>query len=90
MNKIMQLVLDIMRLGVEISKNTKTDVFVEYAGHVDCLYVRIYESGWEKGEEHYSRDVYLDIKLGRSEEDIIKSLEKIYAKLVRIYKEELK
>jgi hypothetical protein len=84
MNKKMQLVLDIMQLGVEISQNTTTDVFVEYAGHVDGLYVRIYESGWEDGEEHYSRIVYLDIKLGRSEEDIIKSLEEIYAELVNV------
>ena len=84
MNKIMQLVLDIMRLGVEISQNTTTDVFVEYSGHVDQLSVRIYESGWEKDKEHYSRDVYLDIKLGCSEEDIIKSLEEIYAELVNV------
>jgi hypothetical protein len=90
MNKKMQLVLDIMQLGVEISENTKTDVFVEYAGHVDHLSMRIYEDGWEKDkEEYYSRNVYLDIKLGRSEEDIIKSLEEIYAELSK-YKEELK
>lgn len=91
MNKKMQLVLDIMRLGVEISKNTKTDVFVEYSGHVDQLRVLIYKGGWEweKDKEHYSRDVYLDIKLGCSEEDIIKSLEEIYAELSK-YKEELK
>ena len=89
MNKIMQLVLDIMKLGVEISQNTTTDVFVEYAGHVDCLYVRIYVDGWKKGVEHYDRYVYLDIKPDRSEEDIIKSLEVIYAELSK-YKEELK
>ena len=104
MNKKMQLVLDIMQLGVEISKSAETDVFVEYAGHVDCLYVRIYESGWEnryatdryntkkngrKTEEYYDRYVYLDIKLGRSEKDIIEILEEIYAELSK-YKEELK
>ena len=84
MNKIMQLVLDIMQLGVEISQNTTTDVFVEYAGHVDQLRVLIYKGGWGKDEEHYSRNVYLDIKLGRSEEDIIKSLQEIYSELVNI------
>lgn len=90
MNKKMQLVLDIMQLGVEISQNTTTDVFVEYAGHVDQLSVRIYKSDWKKGVEHYDRYVYLDVSEYRSEEDIIKSLEEIYAELVRIYKEELK
>ena len=89
MNKKMQLVLDIMKLGVEISQNTTTDVFVNYIGHVDQLDIMIFHGGWEKDKEHYSRNVYLDIKLGRSEEDIIKSLEEIYAELSK-YKEELK
>ena len=89
MNKIMQLVLDIMRLGVEISKNTKTDVFVDYSGHVDQLSVRIYEDGWEKDKEYYSRDVYLNETEHRTEEDIIEILEEIYAELSK-YKEELK
>ena len=84
MNKIMQLVLDIMRLGVEISQNTTTDVFVEYSGHVDQLSVRIYESGWEKGVEHYSRDIYLNTNAYRVEEDIIETLEEIYAELVNV------
>jgi len=84
MNKIMQLVLDIMRLGVEISQNTTTDVFVDYSGHVDQLEVRIYESGWEKDKEHYSKDIYLNIADYRTEEDIIETLEEIYAELVDI------
>ena len=89
MNKKMQLVLDIMQLGVEISQNTTTDVFVEYSGHVDQLYIMIFHGGWEKDKEYYSRNVYLDIKLGRSEKDIIEILEEIYAELSK-YKEELK
>lgn len=83
MNKIMQLVLDIMRLGVEISKNTKTDVFVEYSGHVDQLYIMVFHGGWEKDKEYYSRNVYLNPKY-RTEEDIIETLEEIYAELVDI------
>ena len=89
MNKKMQLVLDIMKLGVEISKNTTTDVFVEYSGHVDSLSVRIYVDGWEKDKEHYSRDVYLNETEHRTEEDIIETLEEIYAELVN-YEEEIK
>lgn len=84
MNKKMQLVLDIMQLGVEISKNTKTDVFVSYSGHVDLLSIRIYESGWGKGKEHYDADVYLNETEDRTEEDIIDVLEEIYAELVNI------
>lgn len=84
MNKIMQLVLDIMRLGVEISKNTKSDVFVDYSGHVDQLSVRIYKGGWEKDKEHYSRNVYLNETEHRTEEDIIDVLEEIYAELENI------
>lgn len=84
MNKILQLVLDIMKLGVEISKNTTTDVFVEYSGHVDLLSVRIYAGGWEKGKEFYFyKDIYLNTKY-RTEEDIISSLKEIYAELVDI------
>ena len=81
MDKKMKLVLDIMQLGVEISKNTKTDVFVNYAGHVDQLSIRIYEDGWENSNEHYDRDIYLDTTETRTEENIIYVLEEIYFEL---------
>lgn len=85
MDKKMQLVLDIMQLGVEISKNTKTDVFVDYSGHVDLLNVRIYADGWEKDEKFYFyKNIYLNITDHRTEEDIIETLEEIYAELVDI------
>ena len=84
MDKKMQLVLDIMKLGVEISKNTTTDVFVEYSGHVDSLCVRIYAGGWEDGKEHYGGYVYLNETEHRTEEDIIETLEEIYAELVNV------
>lgn len=84
MDKITELVLDIMKLGVEISKNTKTDVFVEYAGHVDQLSVQIFENGWENREEYYDRDVYLDTTKTRTEADIIEALNEIYAELANI------
>jgi len=84
MNKIMKLVLDIMQLAVEISENTKTDVFVDYAGHVDQLRMRIYVDGWEDGKEHYSRNIYLNTNAYRVEEDIIETLEEIYAELVNV------
>ena len=84
MNKKMQLVLDIMKLAVEISKNTEADVFVDYSGHVDQLSVRIYKGGWEKGKEHYRKDIYLNTKAYQTEEYIIETLEEIYAELENI------
>lgn len=87
MNKKMQLVLDIMKLGVEISKNTTTDVFVEYSGHVDLLCVRICAGGWEKSkdeESYFYKNIYLNANGYRTEEDIVEVLEEIYAELVNI------
>lgn len=84
MNKKMQLVLDIMKLGVEISKNTKTDVFVNYAGHVDELGIMIFHGGWSGGRNaDYKKSIYLDAVDYRTEEDIIDVLEEIYAELRR-------
>lgn len=85
MNKKMQLVLDIMQLGVEISKNTKTDVFVNYSGHVDSLSVMIFYSGWSDGRNaDYKKSIYLDTAKTRTEKDITKTLEEIYAELANI------
>ena len=85
MDKKMQLVLDIMKLGVEISKNTKTDVFVNYSGHVDLLNVMIFYSGWSDGRNaDYKKDIYLNTEAYRTEEDIINVLDEIYAELVDI------
>lgn len=85
MNKKMQLVLDIMQLGVEISENTKTDVFVTYSGHIDLLDICVFYSGWSGGcSADYKKYIYLDAVCYRTEEDIIESLEEIYAELVDI------
>lgn len=84
MDKKMQLVLDIMRLGVEISKSTETDVFVDYSGHVDSLDIRVFYSGWSDGRSpDYTKCVYLNTKY-RTEKDIIETLKEIYAELVNI------
>ena len=90
MNKKMQLVLDIMNLGIEISKNTKADVFVNYSGHVDSLDIMIFHGGWSDGRSgDYKKSIYLDTTEYRTEEDIIETLEEIYAELAK-YKEGLK
>lgn len=85
MNKKMQLVLDIMKLGVEISKNTKTDVFVSYAGHVDELDIMVFYSGWSEGRSaDYKKGTYLNTNDYRTEEIIIAILNEMYAKLMDI------
>ena len=85
MDKKMQLVLDIMQLAVEISENTKTDVFVNYAGHVDELGIMIFYSGWSAGRNaDYKKSTYLDTNDYRTKEIIIEILNEIYAKLVNI------
>ena len=85
MDKKMQLVLDIMQLAVEISKNTKADVFVNYSGHVDCFDVRIYDCGWTEGCVcDYRNSIYLDTNDYRTEETIIEILNEMYAELVNI------
>jgi len=82
MDKIMQLVLDIMQLAIEISKNTKTDVFVSYSGHVDSLDIMVYYGGWsEDRDPDYIKSVYLNPKY-QTVEYIIETLEEIYAELV--------
>ena len=89
MDKKMKLVLDIMQLGVEISKNTKTDVFVSYEGHVDELDIRAFNRGWSDGRNaDYKKSIYLDTTKTRTEKDITKTLEEIYAELANIYKED--
>ncbi len=86
MNKKMQLVLDILQLAVEISKNTKTDVFVSYSGHVDLLDIWVLYRGWSDGRsaDNYKKSIYLDTTNTRSEETIIETLNEIYAELVNI------
>ncbi len=80
----MQLILDILQLAVEISENTKTDVFVNYAGHVDELGIMIFHGGWSGGRNaDYKKDIYLDTNSRRTEEDITEALEEIYDKLRR-------
>ena len=89
MNKKMQLILDIMRLSIEISENSKTDVFLEYCGTENLLDIRIYKGVWTSRRVcDYDRYVYLNIKPDRTEEDVIKRLEEIYAEIAK-YKEEL-
>lgn len=88
MNKKMQLVLDIMKLGIEISKTTKAYVDVGYDGSVDQLSVRCWVDGWGHIDSNQTIDVeiYLDENCMNTEDKIINSLEKTYSELAK-YKE---
>lgn len=36
----------LLELCVEVNKKTKSNVFLEYAGHINTIEVRVYENGW--------------------------------------------
>ena len=44
--KKLELVGQILTQAIEISTNSIIDVFVDFASHVNSLYVRVYLDGW--------------------------------------------
>jgi len=50
-NKHKAKVLEILSLAIDVSHNTKHDVFVDYSGHVKSLQVRISEGGWREAQD---------------------------------------
>ena len=62
LDKKIALVLEIQELSIWITNNSKTDVFVDYSGHVNGLSIRIMLNGWkqEYTEPDYSKTLYLD------------------------------
>lgn len=58
-----ELIQKIFLKAHEISTETKADVFVDYLGHVNNLYVWIYKDGWnENSERDFNIDIQLDIE----------------------------
>jgi hypothetical protein len=47
-----ELIRQILDLGIEISTTTNTDVWVDYAGHVNLLTVRVTLAGFDKNITH--------------------------------------
>lgn len=74
------LVLEILKLSIEITNNSKVDIFTEYLGHTKGLYVRIYLDGWKVGnlQPDFIKSLYLDW-------DCVKDLNNIidYLKLIK-------
>ena len=51
-------ILELMRLCLEVDK-TKASTFMEYAGHVDSISVRVYTDGYTEDEHaDYSKFFY--------------------------------
>jgi hypothetical protein len=74
----------ILKLAIEITNNTKADVFVEYSGHINCISIRAYWQGWiENTDWDYAVEVYFDIY---SEEVCEKQLQGIINKLEEVQK----
>lgn len=78
---IRQTVLKIMNKAMEKTENTKSDVFVDFQGHVKSLSVRVYISGWKREEERTHDDVVIckDVSFKHEpKESTIKKLQEMY------------
>ena len=73
------LINEIMTKAIEISKNTKSTIFVDYAGHVNWLEVRIFVNGWEENKDY---DINIRAELGK--EDAIEDLKHILEELKKL------
>lgn len=79
MDKFIDKFFDVLKLAALVSNTTKADVFVEYAGHVDLLNIRIYPEGYEC--DGYKYDFYGDQFDSVSEEKLNDAIDKMTALL---------
>lgn len=79
--KIVQ-VLEILALAIDITNNTEADVFVDYSGHVNSLYVKVFLKGWTP--EYLKHDLYKILYLNR---DVVNELQEIIDYLKEIKEE---
>lgn len=76
-----ELLQKIILKAYQVDKNTKHTIFVQFAGHVKWLEVRIYLNGWE---EIRKRDIELTAHLDKKE--AISELQNILDKLEELEK----
>lgn len=72
-------ILELMRLCLEVNK-TKATVFMEYAGHVNSISVRVYTDGYKAEHADYSKFFYTDNKFnayGTTVDEIIDDLKEM-------------
>lgn len=62
MDKKIELVSAITALSIEITNNSKIDVFAEYSGHVNSISVKVLLEGWEPEYKQFdfNKILYLD------------------------------
>lgn len=79
----MELVKEIINKAMTINETTKTNVFVNYFGHIDGLDIYTYKNGWNKDKEmDYNRsNIYIKESEYREKELIIRDLKDISNKL---------
>lgn len=77
----------ILKLAIEITNNTKADVFVDYSGHVNSISIRAYLQGWgvERNTD-YSKDIYFNVF---SENECEKELQETIKILEEVQKNEI-
>lgn len=64
-----ELIQKIILKAYEISTKSKTDVFVDYSGHVNTICIYYYKNGWQEDDEW---DFRLDFSLEIEKEAIAK------------------
>lgn len=81
--EIKQILQELIAKAYEVNTNTKHDVFVGFAGHVNSIEVCCYEDGWKEGKKAcIDERIYLD------HEDAIMKLQAVLEKLKEL--EEIK
>lgn len=55
------LIVEIMRLALKVNRETSSDVFFEFHGHVNSIEVQIHFNGWKADKDSdYLQCFYLD------------------------------
>ena len=59
MSQNSEIIKNIFSEALDISANSKVDVFFEYAAHVESITIRVYLNGWDY---HKDQDFYGEAK----------------------------
>lgn len=78
-----ELILEIMRIALNINSKQKNTIFMSFYGHVNSFLISVYKNGWEsENKADYEKDLYLDFRCDKSElEDILDYLKVLGGKI---------
>jgi hypothetical protein len=80
---IKKLIGEIIELAIEVTNQTKHDVFVNYSGHVNSINVNYHVNGYYSGApQTYIVDLYIDL-----DENKISKLKQAKRKLKKLLEE---